>query len=95
MGEIADMMLEGQMCQGCGEILGQGDGYPVFCKGCQREMGLDAYGDKIDAHNDKQATTKGGEPINRPSKVNCPECNKLVKKAGLAMHRKDVHGVEK
>ena len=86
MGEIADMMLEGQMCQGCGEILGQGDGYPVFCKGCQQEMGIDQYGDK-------KTTTKDGGPINRPNKVNCPECNKLVKKAGLAVHRKDVHGI--
>ena len=85
MGEIADMMLEGQMCQGCGEILGQGDGYPVFCKSCQRGMDIDAHGDK--------QTTKDGQPINRPSKINCPECNKLVKKAGLAMHRKDVHGI--
>ncbi len=34
MGDIADMILDGQMCQTCGEILGQGDGYPVFCRAC-------------------------------------------------------------
>lgn len=34
MGEIADMMLEGIMCQGCGEFLGEGDGFPTWCAGC-------------------------------------------------------------
>jgi len=34
MGDIADMMLEGCMCQSCGEYLGDGDGYPVFCANC-------------------------------------------------------------
>lgn len=31
MGEIADMMLEGVLCQGCGEYMGEGEGYPGFC----------------------------------------------------------------
>ncbi len=31
VGEIAEMMLSGQMCQRCGEYLGDGDGYPVSC----------------------------------------------------------------
>ncbi len=47
MGEIADMMMEGQMCQGCGEIMGDGDGYPVFCDSCQEENGCDEHGEKI------------------------------------------------
>ncbi len=35
MGDIADMMLEGVMCQQCGEWLGgDGDGYPVTCEAC-------------------------------------------------------------
>jgi hypothetical protein len=34
MGEIADMMLDGMLCQSCGEYLGDGDGYPVTCAGC-------------------------------------------------------------
>lgn len=33
-GEIADMMLEGFMCEGCGEILGDGDGFPRRCVAC-------------------------------------------------------------
>ena len=37
MGEIADMILEGQMCQECGEFLGEGDGYPTYCSSCMPE----------------------------------------------------------
>lgn len=37
MGEIADMMLDGTMCQGCGVFLHDGEdgpGYPGYCSGC-------------------------------------------------------------
>lgn len=38
MGEIAEMMLDGTMCQVCGEFMdigGEPAGYPVTCAGCQ------------------------------------------------------------
>jgi hypothetical protein len=38
MGEIADMMLDGTMCQGCGEWLHDGDdgpGFPGYCSACE------------------------------------------------------------
>ncbi len=37
MGEIAEMMLDGTMCQVCGEFMnigGEPAGYPVTCAGC-------------------------------------------------------------
>lgn len=37
MGEIAEMMLDGTLCQGCGEFLHDGedgDGFPTFCAAC-------------------------------------------------------------
>ena len=37
MGEIADMMLDGTMCAGCGVFLNDGedgDGIPGYCAGC-------------------------------------------------------------
>lgn len=37
MGEIADWMLEGGLCEGCGEYLGEGDGYPRRCSACSRD----------------------------------------------------------
>jgi uncharacterized Zn finger protein (UPF0148 family) len=36
MGDIAEMMLDGTLCQGCGVYMGKGDGYPVSCAACQR-----------------------------------------------------------
>ena len=37
MGEIAEMMLDGTMCQVCGEFMGESIGYPVTCVACQPE----------------------------------------------------------
>lgn len=37
MGEIADMMLDGTMCAGCGVFLHEGSdgpGYPGYCASC-------------------------------------------------------------
>ncbi len=35
MGEIADLMVNGDICEGCGvELQGEGDGYPRRCAGC-------------------------------------------------------------
>lgn len=43
MGEIADMMLEGDMCECCGEWLGDGgSGFPRYCSAeCARDRGAD------------------------------------------------------
>lgn len=35
MGEIADMMLDGTLCSGCGEYLGGDCGYVTLCEGCK------------------------------------------------------------
>ncbi len=80
MGDIADMILDGQMCQWCCEIIGDGDGYPVICQSCQKENNVDQHGE-----DRKPKKTSG-------PKVKCPVCQKKIKHAGLAMHRKDVHG---
>lgn len=38
MGEIADMMLEGCLCAGCGEYLGRDNGYAEYCYSCTKGM---------------------------------------------------------
>ena len=41
MGEIADMMLDGTMCAGCGEWMHGGEdghGYPQYCSACAQEV---------------------------------------------------------
>ena len=34
MGEIAESMLDGTLCQSCGEFIGDPVGYPRDCAGC-------------------------------------------------------------
>ena len=33
MGEIADLIIEGDMCQLCGELM-EGEGFPQTCAAC-------------------------------------------------------------
>lgn len=37
MGQITDMLLDGTLCIGCGEYLGQDNGYPGHCPSCEPE----------------------------------------------------------
>lgn len=43
MGEIADMTLDGTLCAGCGEWMGdmESTGYPVYCDGCAARVDVD------------------------------------------------------
>ena len=44
MGEIADMMLDGTLCEGCGEYLDEDEpeGIPRYCSDdCARGRGVD------------------------------------------------------
>ena len=34
---MADYILDGDDCQECGEYIGEGDGYPRSCGGCDNE----------------------------------------------------------
>lgn len=38
MGEYAEMSLDGEFCEGCGEYIGDGNGYPQRCAGCHHEI---------------------------------------------------------
>lgn len=78
MGEIADGIVEGELCQGCAGYMGEPVGYPRCCKYCK-------------TLNEIVTTTKDGKPIHRPSKTNCPHCNKLIKKIGLQQHIEAKH----
>lgn len=78
MGDIADMMLDGTLCQTCGEYVG-GDGFPTLCRGC-------APGGR------KRQPAEFATPKNH-TKVACPACGRHVKKVGLADHVRDAHGV--
>ena len=82
MGEIADMMVDGVMCQ-CGEYIGEdAPGHPRFCsKQCEKDFG----------YNYEE------EPANKPKDpktVACPEAScerKFRTKQAAAQHWVDKH----
>lgn len=46
MGEYADMILDGEMCEGCGIFLDGASGFPQRCRGCggdADELDLDEF----------------------------------------------------
>lgn len=84
MGEIADMMLDGTLCEACGGFIDfeDGHGFPRYCsKQCARDRGADLL----------TMTRKERHAATRPPRVNCPTCRKRVKAAGLADHIRDMH----
>ncbi len=38
MGEYADMRINGECCESCGEYMGRSIGYARYCAGCQRDQ---------------------------------------------------------
>lgn len=38
MGDVADMMIDGTLCESCGVFLGAGDGFPRQCDSCRGEQ---------------------------------------------------------
>ena len=36
-GDVAEAMLDGTLCESCGEFLGKPAGYPVKCAGCKKD----------------------------------------------------------
>ncbi|QHJ00082.1 hypothetical protein GT347_20120 [Xylophilus rhododendri] len=76
MGEYADMMLEGELCHGCGVALhGKPTGEPTFCRSCQKEANI--------ARNQAEGAAAKKAP--------CPTCGKRVRLVGMADHHRDVH----
>lgn len=77
MGEMADAMLNGEYCPGCGEYLGEGDGFPQMCSGC--------------APRDRAPRARPF--ASKPKKVKCPQCPKrFATEFAMIDHERDVHG---
>lgn len=86
MGEIADMMLDGVLCAGCGAAIdGEESGYPRYCsKRCAGEH------DAANEHRMQVKVVRG-----QANKVPCPTCGRKVKAVGLADHQRDAHGAQR
>lgn len=82
MGDVADMMIDGTLCQSCGVYIGSDNGYPTYCRGCQREHDAAEKAARKLANIEKNA---------RQEKAKCPDCGKRVKIVGMEQHRLDAH----
>lgn len=52
MGDQADMMVDGMMCQGCGQLVdGDAPGFPRYCNDCQPDADVGQQ-DKADRRGD-------------------------------------------
>lgn len=84
MGDIAEMMLDGTLCECCGVYIGSDAGYPQYCsETCANDRGMTL--------DDGIPVAKDTKP--RLTKTTCPDCGRRVKEIGLADHRRAVHGV--
>lgn len=81
MGEIAEMMLDGTLCEGCGVYVGRKTG-PVRCRDC-RPSKAEQKAENIARMLAEAAFQKKGK---------CPTCGKRVRLVGMADHQRDVHG---
>lgn len=84
MGDIADMMLDGSLCEGCGGYIdGEAEGIPRYCsKKCAKDRGA------LEPHENQIYKAPA-------AKVSCPTCKRRVKPAGLKDHMRDAHGANK
>lgn len=85
MGEIADMMLDGTLCEGCGVYLGS-DWGPTYCPACAKTHSFQG-GWIVD--DPLRGVKKPDVP-----KVACPTCGKFVKVTGIGDHWRQVHEVK-
>jgi len=90
MGDIADQIIEGEICQICCCPEGidvEARGYPFTCGECGGEDGKEKLPNQMRTINPQHHATKG-----TAKKVHCPECNKLVAEVGLQQHMEAKHG---
>jgi Zn finger protein HypA/HybF involved in hydrogenase expression len=83
MGEVAEMMLDGTLCEGCGVFLNdEPTGYPCRCSGCAAEAKTERAAQNITANQKIHAEQK---------KIPCMVCGRKVKTIGMSNHIKDAH----
>jgi hypothetical protein len=100
MGEIAEAMLDGTLCEGCGTYLGGvAQGFPGYCSDqCARDRGAldDRYAPRLPrfdryAIKNNSKVAKPGDPLKQGGKMSCPFCVRKVKVAGFGDHMLTQH----
>ena len=80
MGDIADQIIEGEICQiCCCPDDGGARGYPYTCAECGGD-------DMQQTVNPQHHATRG-----KSKKVKCPHCDKMVAEVGLQQHKVAKH----
>lgn len=85
MGEIAEMMLDGTMCECCGEFIGDGDGFPRYCSPqCAGDRGQ-----TVEKKGSKRPRRKGkGSSINEWSET-FEALKPIAEQFGLKLEQKN------
>jgi hypothetical protein len=94
VGEIAEMMLDGTLCQVCGGYMdGAGDGFPLTCDGCKRDERRAPRLPRADRYSikDQPRVQQPGDPRRQGNMMSCPFCVRKVKVAGFGDHMLDFH----
>jgi hypothetical protein len=91
MGEIAEMMLDGTMCAGCGEFLNDGydgEGYPEYCAACAPDYVEDYTTKKTSAKKLQKSSESWGQSIS-------DSCVGKLDKAHQSLYDKSMTNAEK
>lgn len=92
-GEIAEMMLDGTLCEGCGGFLdGAGEGFPRYCGDqCARDRGALSC---EPTRRVQPSTTERARWRRRQTEPGyCPLCARPKSGDALAAHMRDAHQV--
>jgi len=54
MGDVAEMILDGVLCECCGMFIGEGVGHPRDCKDCRRAQGEIVPDDDFEIEDEKE-----------------------------------------
>ena len=102
MGEIAEAMLNGILCAGCGEYLhcDEEAGFPLYCSeqcakdcgaGFEQTVGFQSHGYPPNHMNGRRRQRAKRRSFRKPD-TPCPHCNKLMRgQQGVRDHIRDHH----
>jgi hypothetical protein len=95
MGEVAEMILEGILCEGCGELIDENAaGHPRRCAGCdmsprtlrsvKRVVGRQRQAER--ENRERHEAARSRKPFE------CSQCQKLFRtEGGVKQHARDTH----
>ncbi|MDR3100789.1 MAG: hypothetical protein LBV73_27465 [Paraburkholderia sp.] len=106
MGEYAELMLEGVLCEGCGMFIDDdAPGHPRHCDDCATDVTVAAVGAPLSRKvqcchcarlivrtglKDHMDSKHPGVP--HDEKTRCGVCNRSVKTVGIPQHMRALHG---